>query len=247
MKRLALFFSLLLIVSAAACGDDDTSSADTGSADTGSEDTGGEDSGSPDTGDTGSPDTGGEDTGGPDTGSPDTGSPDTGGPDTGGPDTGSPDTGSPDTGSPDTSSPDTGTMCADADGDGVCDRDDPTCESDGSMLACRRVAPPCERGTVPEVRDGCYTDACFTWAECEAATCVELTVDPDSRLYSRLEGTSFNNACRSDADCNRGGCSREVCSADEGVITTCEGIELPAGGCGCVAGECVWHTDSCAP
>ena len=57
---------------------------------------------------------------------------------------------------------------ADADGDAVCDADDSDCNADGTLLMCRRVAPQCAAGTVPEVRQGCYTDVCVTWAECGA-------------------------------------------------------------------------------
>jgi hypothetical protein len=35
---------------------------------------------------------------------------------------------------------------------------------------CRRAPPVCrERGTVPEIRNGCYTDRCVTWEECGGA------------------------------------------------------------------------------
>ncbi|MCK6575460.1 BPTI/Kunitz-type proteinase inhibitor domain-containing protein, partial [Myxococcota bacterium] len=59
--------------------------------------------------------------------------------------------------------------CRDADADGTCDAADANCNADGSLLMCRRVAPNCPRGTVPEVREGCYTDVCVTWAECGGA------------------------------------------------------------------------------
>lgn len=62
--------------------------------------------------------------------------------------------------------------------------------------------------------------------------------------HARVEGTSFQNGCAADADCRVGGCSSEVCSAEEGVNSTCE---MPADGwptagsaCGCVAGQCQW-------
>lgn len=74
----------------------------------------------------------------------------------------------PDGGLADGGRPDGGGLCADADRDGECDADDATCEIDGVPLACRRVAPKCGTGTVPEVREGCYTDRCLTWAECAA-------------------------------------------------------------------------------
>jgi hypothetical protein len=54
----------------------------------------------------------------------------------------------------------------DVDFDGICDADDPHCNLDSIALSCRRLAPECPRGTVPEVRDGCYTDVCVTWDIC---------------------------------------------------------------------------------
>ncbi|MEZ4462974.1 MAG: hypothetical protein R3F43_00280 [bacterium] len=120
--------------------------------------------------------------------------------------------------------------CPDADRDGRCDADDSDCSTDGSQLMCRRVAPPCARGTWPEIRNGCYTDRCLTWAECaatfgaecindlecadneacvdgacQAVACARLpSLQPGNRLYDRYEGTAFNNACRQDADCFAG-------------------------------------------
>ena len=68
-------------------------------------------------------------------------------------------------------------------------------------------------------------------------------VDRKDPLYSRVEGEGFENRCRDDSQCRRGGCSGEVCSAAEGVFTTCESREWPQGKaeCGCVAGECIWY------
>ena len=55
---------------------------------------------------------------------------------------------------------------ADADQDGLCDDEDFTCNRDGQPLICRRPAPECEAGTVPEVLSGCYTGNCTSWMEC---------------------------------------------------------------------------------
>lgn len=70
-------------------------------------------------------------------------------------------------------------------------------------------------------------------------------VPEDHPLYARVEGTSFENDCQSDADCHVGGCSSEVCSAEEGVNTTCEARDWPSegGACGCVEGTCAWYRD----
>ncbi|MCA9542512.1 MAG: hypothetical protein KC620_26630, partial [Myxococcales bacterium] len=140
--------------------------------------------------------------------------------------------------------------CPDADIDRICDADDSVCNADGTLLMCRRVAPDCPRGTVPEVRNGCYTDVCVSWDDCgegpapdcqQDADCAadeiclnqvcepapmcgrRAELDPNDRMYDRFEGTGANNACRQDADCVIGGCSAEVCAA-EPAISTCEGL-----------------------
>jgi eight-cysteine-cluster-containing protein len=137
--------------------------------------------------------------------------------------------------------------CPDTDGDGACDADDSTCNADGSLLMCRRVAPDCMPGTVPEVRNGCYTDVCLTWDACGGELmCVrEPSVSPRDPMFDRYEGTGFPNDCRTDDDCFRGGCSGEICSATQDVASTCEGIPLPEGNCGCVAGQCFWNVEIC--
>lgn len=69
-------------------------------------------------------------------------------------------------------------------------------------------------------------------------------------LFGRFEGTSFPNDCTADADCHTGGCSSEVCSADGGVVSTCEAlpVSLPAGtACGCVESQCQWWNEEGTP
>jgi eight-cysteine-cluster-containing protein len=63
-------------------------------------------------------------------------------------------------------------------------------------------------------------------------------------MYGRVEGTQNPGECKADADCFKGGCSSEVCSAQSDVITTCEVHEWPQGSdssCGCVEGQCLWY------
>ena len=85
----------------------------------------------------------------------------------------------------------------------------------------------------------------ITWDLC-APRCVEATVSPDDPLYDRYEGTGHDNACAADEDCHTGGCSGEVCSAEEGVVTTCELVPPVRGWCGCIDGACLWHLrDAC--
>lgn len=63
--------------------------------------------------------------------------------------------------------------------------------------------------------------------------------------HARVEGTSFQNGCSADSGCFVGGCSSEVCSAEEGVSSTCEapvdGWPTTGATCGCVAGQCIWY------
>ncbi len=79
-------------------------------------------------------------------------------------------------------------------------------------------------------------------------------IPPTHELYARVEGTAFKNDCAADADCRVGGCSSEVCSAEEGVNTTCEapaegfpGTGSAGSACGCVSGACVWFTGGATP
>jgi eight-cysteine-cluster-containing protein len=73
-------------------------------------------------------------------------------------------------------------------------------------------------------------------------------VKADHALYARVEGTNFKNACTKDQECMKGGCSAEVCAAEE-VNSTCE---MPADGfpqgasalCGCVKSDCIWYTET---
>lgn len=66
--------------------------------------------------------------------------------------------------------------------------------------------------------------------------------------FGRIEGDGFPNGCKEDGDCSIGGCSSEVCSAEQGVITTCEAIQIPGwpedAECGCVSNKCAWWSAS---
>jgi eight-cysteine-cluster-containing protein len=71
-------------------------------------------------------------------------------------------------------------------------------------------------------------------------------VAEDHPLYDRLEGAGFGNDCEADTACHKGGCSGEVCSAEEGVNTTCDVLPVtfpPDAACGCVQGQCRWYGD----
>jgi len=74
-----------------------------------------------------------------------------------------------------------------------------------------------------------------------------LVVPKDHEFHGRFEGSGFANDCKEDTECKTGGCSREVCSAEEGVITDCQmlAVQLPPdASCGCVDSECVWWSPS---
>src|SRR5262249_41845664 len=62
-------------------------------------------------------------------------------------------------------------------------------------------------------------------------------------LYARFEQPSLKNACKVDADCHTGGCSDEMCTAEEGVSGPCDAVDksiLAGATCGCVVGQCNW-------
>lgn len=70
-------------------------------------------------------------------------------------------------------------------------------------------------------------------------------IHKDHVLYNRFEGIGNANACQFDTNCFRGGCSQEVCSAEQGVNTTCDAltVQIPASAsCGCVANQCTWFS-----
>ena len=58
-----------------------------------------------------------------------------------------------------------------------------------------------------------------------------------------FEGPAFKNACAADADCKVGGCSSEICTAEEGVNSACvvHADQARDATCGCVKGDCVWY------
>ena len=64
----------------------------------------------------------------------------------------------------------------------------------------------------------------------------------------RFEGPTFKNDCTGDVDCKVGGCSSEICTAEEGVNSTCEvRPDQPRdASCGCVKGQCVWYRGTSA-
>ena len=119
--------------------------------------------------------------------------------------------------------------CPDADNDGACDVDDSTCSTDGQPLACRRVAPVCARGTVPEVTNGCYTDRCVTWAECVRLQRPPCDADQDG------DGICDGQ----DTECNADG-TQTICDR---IPQICRAPLVPEVRDGCYTGQCVAWAD----
>lgn len=72
-------------------------------------------------------------------------------------------------------------------------------------------------------------------------------VAKEHEFFGRFEGEGFANDCKTDTACKTGGCSGEVCTAEDGVITTCDvvPVQLPAdASCGCVEAQCIWWSPS---
>src|SRR5262249_11833090 len=75
---------------------------------------------------------------------------------------------------------------------------------------------------------------------CTEARCPQFL--PGDPHYARVEAPDAENACSSDQDCAKQGCSDEVCvSAPASVVTSCDWHEwFPREDCGCVDGTCMW-------
>jgi eight-cysteine-cluster-containing protein len=98
-------------------------------------------------------------------------------------------------------------------------------------VACEKPNPPPSEPTTSPADDG------------GGVVTRQPAVPAHHPLFDRFEGTGFPNDCQADSECHTGGCSSEVCSADPGVVTTCEAlpVSLPAGtACGCVESQCQW-------
>jgi eight-cysteine-cluster-containing protein len=104
-----------------------------------------------------------------------------------------------------------------------------------ATTACdKNKPPPADGGVTPPSDDGSTPPP---------PTDRKLAVPADHPLHDRFEGAGSPNDCKADADCHTAGCGSEVCSADAGVVTTCEvlPVSLPAGtACGCVSDQCQW-------
>src|SRR5258708_2712577 len=77
----------------------------------------------------------------------------------------------------------------------------------------------------------------------EPSTARTPAVATGSPHHDLFEGTSYKNDCAQDPDCHADGCSKEVCSAETGVMTPCLALaDQPRDAtCGCVAGQCIWY------
>jgi eight-cysteine-cluster-containing protein len=118
----------------------------------------------------------------------------------------------------------------------------PACDK-GSPPPGSSTPSPAEGGATPPNEPTDPPTADPPAADPPAAQARKAAVPADHALYARFEGTDFPNDCKADGDCHAAGCSGEVCSADAGVITTCDVplVSLPAGTqCGCVSDQCIW-------
>ncbi len=87
----------------------------------------------------------------------------------------------------------------------------------------------------------------LTAADAVSATATRTVVfEKSSPRHDVFEGASFKNTCASDGECKVGGCSGEVCSAEEGVNTMCvvHPDQPRDATCGCVQDECVWYREA---
>ena len=68
-------------------------------------------------------------------------------------------------------------------------------------------------------------------------------VPADSPHHDLFEGVGLKNACTQDSDCHVGGCSAEICSAEEGAVSPCivQSDQPRGASCGCVSSSCIWY------
>ncbi|MFH1610318.1 MAG: hypothetical protein ABIA91_00315 [Patescibacteria group bacterium] len=54
--------------------------------------------------------------------------------------------------------------------------------------------------------------------------------------------------CSQDKDCDAQGCSKEICTSEEGIISTCEVLENAPDkdhyACGCIKDNCGWYLEN---
>jgi hypothetical protein len=63
----------------------------------------------------------------------------------------------------------------------------------------------------------------------------------DNPQYSRYEGEENENECNSDDNCFTGGCSQEICSAVNGVMSDCSAVsKIENISCKCIDTKCLW-------
>lgn len=76
------------------------------------------------------------------------------------------------------------------------------------------------------------------------AACVQIQQEPN-KTANVTKNVSLQPECSSDSDCFIGGCSGQLCTAKEGVMSTCEYraeygcVKLTS--CGCVDRQCGWR------
>jgi len=90
--------------------------------------------------------------------------------------------------------------------------------------------------------DGCNTCTCTDGEiSCtEKEECSIESVYKGDENYSRYESEDKAGECSGDLGCYVGGCSSEVCSAQEGINTTCDVVETIPAVCKCIRSTCLW-------
>ncbi|MGE0548182.1 MAG: hypothetical protein AB7O24_10945 [Kofleriaceae bacterium] len=130
-----------------------------------------------------------------------------------------------------------------------CDEDRASCvPDDGGSCAgpvvCTVVAPSCPQGSVPEIKDGCYTYDCLAIASCEVPpACESLTYEADclaaagcGGVYTGINCTNPDgSACQGGADCDCESFSFNSCET-AGPNGTTMRVIVPAGATGDSAG-----------
>lgn len=80
----------------------------------------------------------------------------------------------------------------------------------------------------------------------------ENNIDIQIRDMSKVPNEFYSGSsrfskglCSKDADCEAQGCSKEICTSQEGVVSTCEVLENAPDkdhyACGCVKDNCGWY------
>lgn len=80
--------------------------------------------------------------------------------------------------------------------------------------------------------------------EKEVASVLKVSVYANEIEYSKYEGVESENECSDDSACYTGGCSQEVCSAQNGVTSSCVAVSKKENiSCKCASNKCLWQSN----